>query len=174
MKTATTKKSKAASNVSLVPPVSFKKEKRRERERHHGEIKRRMRGREKAIREVRGREISCPIQGHGSVHVLSRHHLLQEHVGLPVRRAARATAKTCRSTTITITNKQTNISDTHTHTPQSSTLILLQRVSAAEFQLLKICNLSGSAECLRDSKMDFPGESNTMMRNKDVSPGEIN
>lgn len=41
----------------------------------------------------KGGGVSCLIQGHGSVHVLGRHHLLQERVSTPAKRTVQASAK---------------------------------------------------------------------------------
>lgn len=67
-----------------------------------------MRGRERRIVGNEGKEISCLIQGHGSIHVFCRHHLLQEHVILAARRTVQASAKTCRNTTTTNKHRTTN------------------------------------------------------------------
>lgn len=98
---------------------------------------------------MRGREISCPIQGHGSVHVLSRHHLLQENVSLPARRTVQALANTCRNTTTTttMTNKHTHTEEgthTHTHTGEqrinSAPASVCSRVPAIKnLQSLRVC-----------------------------------
>lgn len=46
-------------------------------------------------------------------------------------------------------------------------------MSAAEFQLLKICNLLEICRYLRDCKTNFPGEANTVMWNNYISLWEM-
>lgn len=101
--------------------------------------KRKIRGTEKVIGEMEGIEISCPIQGRFSIHVLSRHHLLEEHVSLPMRRMVQAFAKTCCNTTATVTNGQTNIPP---HTEKHTYLYTLENSA-----LILFC----SSECLQHS-----------------------
>lgn len=101
---------------------------------------------------VGGKErFSRLVQGHCGVHVLSRHHLLQEHVSLPERRIVQASAKMCCNTDSTVTSKQTSRSTltserTQTHTHWESRYInsypvsVCGRVQAINtFLFLRVC-----------------------------------